>query len=544
MLQTTSIDPKAVTSFIGSLTSNAASQQFRSSEGMAAILLELQGASLQLNIFHCSAAIKAFHYADGWSHALDFVSKMKTWAVAPDDLVLAAAVHSFEKSNGSSTSDRWATAITFLQQKQWKTDGEPCGDRHWATVQLNPAIGVCSNCGEWQVAASMLLWASYVRATLDAISYNSASNSFASGMWLQSVALLRMRHVRSVRSDVITFNSTSNALGQMAWAKGLLLLELIKRKGLQMNETSCGAAVKVCASKWQIATNLIQVVRSGSLRMNAVLGHSIVGACGMCNQWASSLQHISRLQADDTFDCKALVASIHAVLKARRWSLPLSLLWIHNRDCHHLGCVPTNAALAACGEGNAWATVLKLVQTIAESALVPDEVSWGAAVSSFEQVARWQHSLHFLTRTHSSKARTSDICCNSAASSCEKACNWQGALSVIHGMRQLEGRPGSIGVNAAITACQNVRAWQWSLFFMVQLHLQQIATEVSCSEAAIAAAQASSWPLSLVLLQLWDGGGAWATSMGSAIEASGPKQRLQLLAKLGSSSVVSLSLEK
>lgn len=79
---------------------------------------------------------------------------------------------------------------------------------------------------------------------------------------------------------------------------------------------------------------------------------------------------------------------------------------------------------------------------------------------------------------------------------------------------------------------------------MVQLHLQQIATEVSCSEAAIAAAQASSWPLSLVLLQLWDGGGAWATSMGSAIEASGPKQRLQLLAKLGSSSVVSLSLEK
>ena len=141
----------------------------------------------------------------------------------------------------------------------------------------------------------------------------------------------------------------------------------------------------------------------------------------MCNRWASSLQHISRLQADDTFDCKALVASIHAVSKARRWSLPLSLLWIHNRDCHHLDCVPTNAALAACGEGNAWATVLKLVQTIAESAMVPDEVSWGTAVSGFEQVARWQHSLHFLA-THSS-ARTSDICCNSAASSCEKACN-------------------------------------------------------------------------------------------------------------------------
>ena len=391
----------------------------------------------------------------------------------------------------------------------------------------------------------MLLWAlKKTRVTLDAISYNSASNSFASGQkWRRSLALLRLRQLRCVRSDVITFNSTSNALGvSMAWAQGLLMLQVIKRKGLQMNETSCGAAVKVCASKWQTATNLIEVVRRGSLRMNAVLGHSIVGACGMCNRWVSSLQHISRLQADDTFDCKALVASIHAVSKARRWSLPLSLLWIHNRDCHHLDCVPTNAALAACGEGNAWATVLKLVQTIAESAMVPDEVSWGTAVSGFEQVARWQHSLHFLA-THSS-ARTSDICCNSAASSCEKACNWQGALSVIHGMRQREGRPGSIGFNAAITACQNVRAWQWSLFFLLQLHLQQIATEVSCSEAAIAVAQASSWPLSLVLLQLWDGGGAWATSMGSAIEASGPKQRLQLLAKLGSSSVVSLSLEK
>ena len=106
------------------------------------MLLELQGARLQLNIFHCSAAIKAFHYADGWSQALDFVSKMKTWAVAPDDLVLAAAVHSFEKSTASSTFDRWASAITFLQQKQGKTDGEACGDRHWTTVQLNPAIGV------------------------------------------------------------------------------------------------------------------------------------------------------------------------------------------------------------------------------------------------------------------------------------------------------------------------------------------------------------------------------------------------------------------
>ena len=529
MLHTTTTDPKAVTSLLCSVASNAAFKRPRSSQ-LISILSELQKAKLQLNVFHCSAAIKAFHYCDGWSDALDFVSRMNCWAVLSDDLVVAAAVHSFEKSN--SSPNRWATAITFLKTREtWER-----GDPRWATAQINPAIGVCSNCDAWRAASDVLRRSSVMRARLDAISYNTASNSFAKiGMWLQSLALLKIRDLQSIQSDVIAFSSTINTLGQTAWAKGLHLLEEIISTSLRINETSCGAAAKVCAPKWQTATRLIEAVRSRALRIQAVLGHSILAACGVCSQWASTLRRAIQLHSDDIFDCKALGASIHAVSKARRWSLPLSLFQLYSRDCRHFDCVPHNALLAACGEGNAWATVVKLFGNMAADALVPDEVTWGTAVSSFENVARWRHSLHFLME----RPTTSNICWNSAASSCEKSCHWQCVLSLIHCLGQHAGRPGSIGFNAAITACQTVRAWQWSLKFMIQLQHQQMATEVSYSEAAIAAAQASSWPLSLVLLY-GASGGSWATSMGSAIEAGGIKQRLQLLTQLGTSSVDSL----
>eukprot|EP00438_Fugacium_kawagutii_P009395 Skav231301 [mRNA] locus=scaffold161:299897:304334:- [translate_table: standard] len=480
-----------------------------------------QGAGVQLNVFHCSAAIKAFHSSSGWSNALDFASTMNSWAIIPDDLVIAAALHSL--ANPFLASRGWAVAMATLGVPSW----------HWATRGVNPVISACSTCDEWRLASNVLHQMPALRAAPDTISYNSLCDSFAGeARWRGGNAVLCRMQEKALQSDVITFNSAINTCAT-AWVKVLHLVQDIERRNLQMNEKSCGASIKACVSKWRIAASLLEAVRGRALEMNAVIGHSVLAACG--NRWQQALKQANKMQIDGSFDCKALVASIHGVSKAKCWTLPLSLFQLHQRDCHNRGsAIPSNAALAACGEGNLWAAGLKLFETIALKALVPDEVTWGTVTSSFEQGARWKHALRFLGKAMHVSVETG-ICCNSAASSCEKASHWQQALSLVSGHDP--GNVGSIGFNAAITACENVGEWQWSLQVVSQLHRRQMATEVSCSEAAIAAAQASQWPMSLVLLGLCDGGAAWATSMGSAIEASGPQQRLQLLAKLGRSSM-------
>ena len=71
----------------------------QSSEEINKILATLKAGRLELNIFHCSAAMTAFREADGWKSALDFVHRMRSWAVLPDDLALATAHHSLGKSD-------------------------------------------------------------------------------------------------------------------------------------------------------------------------------------------------------------------------------------------------------------------------------------------------------------------------------------------------------------------------------------------------------------------------------------------------------------
>lgn len=536
-----SADPKVATSFIRTLASKP-----QSSEEINKILATLKAGRLELNIFHCSAAMTAFREADGWKSALDFVHRMRSWAVLPDDLALATAHHSLGKSD---PPEKWATAIACLEQTSGSRRVErPWGGRRWTRVQVNPAISTCSNCDKWQVANSILRQASFLRATLDTISYNSAFSSFASGsLWSLSHSLLVEMQDQNVQPDVITLNSAINTCNLAVWAIALQVLEKMNHKSLDITEVTCGATVKVCSSKWRAAIHLAQSLNRKSLRMNAVIGHSALASCGMCEQWSFSLQLASRLQAQDSFDCKALVATIDAMSRAKRWSLPLSLFRMHKNDCRHFDCLPFNAALAACGQGNGWASVLKLFEVLATDALVPDEVSWGTVVSGFEQMARWRHALEFIAMARSFQVETSEICINSAASSCEKACTWSDALSLLHCMGHQGTSPGSIGFNSGITACQTCSEWQLALKFTTHLQTLQIASEVSCSETAIATAQASAWPLSLSLLGGRDGsvGASWATSMASIIEVVGPaKQSLQLLATLGASSVVCLSWDR
>ncbi|CAK8996411.1 Pentatricopeptide repeat-containing protein At3g29290 (Protein EMBRYO DEFECTIVE 2076) [Durusdinium trenchii] len=265
---------------------------------------------------------------------------------------------------------------------------------------------------------------------------------------------------------------------------------------LELNVYHCSAAMTafhraerwmgVC-QQWTRACSFMEFMTRSALKINVIVGHTVLAALTLGSIWRFTLRQAFRLQECGNLDCKAIVASIDSMSKAYRWELPLSLFMLHRRDCpQNMGCVPSNAALAACGQGNGWDVVLNLFGGMAAQALVPDEITWGTLVSCLEQGARWQFALHLLACDREGLAKRSEICTNSAASCCEKACHWQSTLSLVHCLRHFRTFPGSISCNVCVSSCRNVGAWWWAVQGLVDMHSRQLVTEVSSSEATIA----------------------------------------------------------
>ncbi|CAK9070410.1 unnamed protein product [Durusdinium trenchii] len=470
------LDPKLATHLIRAGAEETFAKPF------ASIIWMLRGfraGRLELNVYHCSAAMTAFHRAERWMGA-------------------------------------------------------------------NPAISSSCQAKRWDLACEILWRASSARA-VDRISHNSAF-CLGVGMWQRALGLLDATR-RQVEPDSITINSVINTCTSRSWPVACGLVGDMRYQRLPVTEITCGAALKVC-QQWTRACSFMEFMTRSALKINVIVGHTVLAALTLGSIWRFTLRQAFRLQECGNLDCKAIVASIDSMSKAYRWELPLSLFMLHRRDCpQNMGCVPSNAALAACGQGNGWDVVLNLFGGMAAQALVPDEITWGTLVSCLEQGARWQFALHLLACDREGLAKRSEICTNSAASCCEKACHWQSTLSLVHCLRHFRTFPGSISCNVCVSSCRNVGAWWWAVQGLVDMHSRQLVTEVSSSEATIAVARTSRWLLSLSLLAGLaglagaDGGAAWATCMGAVIESPlAPKQRLRFLADLGSSAMISTSL--
>ena len=486
-MQVCPADEKLATQFI---RSQAFGKDIRS------FLRGCEAGNLRLNAFHISAALTGSR--SEWINVLDLLSSMASRAIRLDAFVLGAAQHAVRG---------WDVALSLFQSG--------C----WSTVQVNPSIGACAH--HWGLACGIFEQALAARAA-DVVSYNSIVDSLGARGWRWSAGVVRRMAGSEIRADSITYNSVM-AVGR--WTASLALLAALRGKSLRVRERSFGATLKVNTSHWQRACKLVEAVSENGLESNVVMHHTLL-ATFPSGSWARGLQEVASLQSDQLLDCKALVAGIAAVSKAS-WHLPLTLFVLHLRDCPS-STVACNAAVRTVSEGHAWFKALDLYRRAMIRNLVPDLITWGSLLQSFEVLARWRNALHLVVPG-------SEIISNSAVSCCEKASLWPMSLELLRGMPRHRLSMETMGCNAAIAACGAANVWRQALSLMTSMPLW---TTVSCSEGATAAAR-YTWAASLRLLTEVPGA-AFATSLGALLDAAPYGQQGPLLHKLARSSLEAL----
>ena len=96
-----------------------------------------------------------------------------------------------------------------------------------------------------------------------------------------------------------------------------------------------------------------------------------------------------------------------------------------------------NAAISSCQRGGHWNEAMNLLETmLSKPSLSPDLVSFNSTMASFQKDGQWEQSLGLLDLMCREKVAPDVISFSSAITSCEKGGNWQYALALFEAMRK------------------------------------------------------------------------------------------------------------
>ncbi|CAE8615408.1 unnamed protein product, partial [Polarella glacialis] len=95
--------------------------------------------------------------------------------------------------------------------------------------------------------------------------------------------------------------------------------------------------------------------------------------------------------------------------------------------------------------------------------VIPNEISYSAAISACEKGGQWQLALSLLSSMPVMKAIPNEISYNAAISACEKGGQWLGALTLLQQMRDARLTAISQARSTVISACSRAGCWQDAL---------------------------------------------------------------------------------
>merc|ERR1739841_325877 len=121
-----------------------------------------------------------------------------------------------------------------------------------------------------------------------------------------------------------------------------------------------------------------------------------------------------------------------------------------------------SAAISACEKGGQWQVALGLLATMQEAALVPNVISYSAAISACEKCGQWQEALGLLATMQEADLVPNVISYNAAISACEK---W---TQMARGTTISGPSPGGMVIDQFAMPCQDAMSW----FFTVLEPLQ------------------------------------------------------------------------
>ncbi|CAE8597308.1 unnamed protein product [Polarella glacialis] len=306
------------------------------------LALMLEG-RLEVNVFHCSAAISACEKGGQWQLALSLLRTMPDMRVTPNEVSYSAAISACEKGG------QWQLALSLLNIMP--------------DMQLMPnkfsysaAISACEKGGQWQLALSLLTTMPEIRVMPNEVCYNAAISSCgAKGQWQLALSLLSTMPVMQLMPDRISFSASISACEKGGeWQVALRLLTTMPHLRLMPEEITYSAAISACEKEgeWQIALRLLSTMSGMRLLPDKITYSAAISACEKVGQWQLALSLLGTMPNARVMPNEvSYSAAISACEKGGRWQLALSLLNIMPKMRAMPNEISYNAAISACIHG-------------------------------------------------------------------------------------------------------------------------------------------------------------------------------------------------
>ncbi|CAE8631246.1 unnamed protein product [Polarella glacialis] len=160
-----------------------------------------------------------------------------------------------------------------------------------------------------------------------------------------------------------------------------------------------------------------------------------------------------------------------------------------------------NAAMSACGNAGQWQEALRLLSTMPATNLFPSEVSYAQAISACRLRGQWQTALGLFSTMPDMDVIPSETSYNAAIGTLGDEGQWLLALRILNAMPALKLLPDKISYISAIRACDKGGQWEVALVLLSAMPDQDVLpNEYHYTVAIRACGHAGQWQGALSLL--------------------------------------------
>eukprot|EP00434_Breviolum_minutum_P017557 symbB.v1.2.015495.t1/scaffold1160.1/size134679/4 len=290
---------------------------------------------------------------------------------------------------------------------------------------------------------------------------------------LPSDALKLLRNMRLVRmeNNVFHYTATISACGEcFAWDSALSFLQVMADSQAWHRETDSQGpyACHVRCRQWKFAGGLLSLTsQEDVITLSAVLS-----AFQKADQWESAFTQLGMMLLGqvqpNTFSLNSVISSCDG-----SWQQPLSMLATPRFQELNDEISYNSVMMSICEEVPQWTKALELLRCMKHGGLRPDEVSYGAMLSTFERTKQWQMALQM--------AGHASFVDSISWTSVMTGTTWQVALLLLYEALE-QGTVDNLCYGAVLESCAVASRWQITL----QL-LQWSRDDVVCLAATLVA---------------------------------------------------------
>ncbi|CAJ1356107.1 unnamed protein product [Effrenium voratum] len=314
-----------------------------------------------------------------WRRALDLLKAMCARALQRSVVTCSSCITCLAEPETA----RWQVSLGLLDDLQVH-EVEP------NVITCNAAMSVCEKAEQWQ----LVLW--LLRGFRGSpVSFNTAISACARcGRWQQALALLHTsQRLFPAVPDLSGLNAAITACEKAAqWPVALQLLEEARRLDV-VSVSACVSCLEK-ALQWQRALRLFFLMADWRLRANVITCNAAISACEKCEQWQFALLLLQAAEMDMNLDVISFNASISACENASQWPHALALLSRLLRRRVAATVVTFNVTISACQGASKWQEALALFGQA--QGLQPNVITFNAALRALEAAARWPSALYLL----------------------------------------------------------------------------------------------------------------------------------------------------